>query len=103
MNVAVLASGSGTNLQALLDTVHGRDGVQLVAVASDKPGARALQRAADAGVPTHVFAREDFGDRGDRDNAMAEWLESSTTSTSSCSPATCSSSAPSSSPASAAP
>ncbi len=76
MNVAVLASGSGTNLQALLDTVHGRDGVQLVAVASDKPGARALQRAADAGVPTHVFAREDFGDRGDRDNAMAEWLES---------------------------
>jgi phosphoribosylglycinamide formyltransferase 1 len=76
MNVAVLASGSGTNLQALLDTVHGRDGVHLVAVASDKPGAGALQRAVEAGVPTKVFARSDFGDRTDRDSAMADWLES---------------------------
>jgi phosphoribosylglycinamide formyltransferase 1 len=76
MNVAVLASGSGTNLQALLDTVHGRDGVDLVAVASDKPGARALQRAAEAGVPTKVFARSDFDDRTDRDGAIADWLES---------------------------
>jgi len=76
MNVAVLASGSGTNLQALLDTVHGRDGVHVVAVASDKPDALALQRAAEAGVPTQVFARADFGDRADRDKAMADWLES---------------------------
>ena len=45
MNVAVLASGEGTNLQALLDQVHGRDGVEIVAVASDKPEARALSRA----------------------------------------------------------
>jgi phosphoribosylglycinamide formyltransferase-1 len=76
MNVAVLASGSGTNLQALLDTVHGRDGVDVVAVASDKPDALALQRAAEAGVPTEVFARSDFGDRAERDRAMADWLES---------------------------
>jgi len=76
MNVAVLASGSGTNLQALLDTVHGRDGVHVVAVASDKPDALALQRAAEAGVPTQVFARADFRDRADRDKAMADWLES---------------------------
>ena len=44
MNVAVLASGAGTNLQALIDHAHGRHGVELVAVASDKPdahGARA--------------------------------------------------------------
>ena len=47
---AVLASGEGTNLQALLDTVHGRE-VEVVAVASDQPGARALERAAAAGRP----------------------------------------------------
>jgi phosphoribosylglycinamide formyltransferase 1 len=56
MNVGVLASGSGTNLQALLDRVHGRDGIAIVAVAADKPDAYALKRAAAAGVPTSVFA-----------------------------------------------
>ena len=74
MNVGVLASGAGTNLQALLDRVHGRDGVSIVAVASDKPGATALERARAAGVATEVFRREDFGSRGERDAAMAEWL-----------------------------
>ena len=74
MNVGVLASGEGTNLQALLDTVHGRD-VQIVAVASDQPSARALERARDAGVPTGVFLRSDFGDRAARDAAIANWLE----------------------------
>lgn len=74
MKVGVLASGAGTNLQALLDQVHGRDGVQVVAVASDKPEAPALARARDAGVPTRVFVREEYGDRGGRDAAMAGWL-----------------------------
>ena len=55
MNVAVLASGEGTNLQALLDRVHGRDDVEIVAVASDKPGARALERARAAGVAAGSF------------------------------------------------
>jgi phosphoribosylglycinamide formyltransferase 1 len=75
MNVGVLASGAGTNLQALLDTVHGRE-VEVVAVASDKPDARALERAAAAGVGTRVFARDDFADRVARDAAIADWLES---------------------------
>jgi phosphoribosylglycinamide formyltransferase-1 len=74
MNVGVLASGEGTNLQALLDTVHGRE-VQIVAVASDQPSARALERARAAGVPTSVFLRSDFGDRAARDAAIANWLE----------------------------
>ena len=74
MNVAVLASGAGTNLQALLDTIHGRDGIAVVAVASDKPGAPALERAAAAGVPARVFAREQFDDRRARDRAIADWL-----------------------------
>jgi phosphoribosylglycinamide formyltransferase 1 len=75
MNVAVLASGTGTNLQALLDQVHGRDGIQLVAVASDKSDARALERASIAGVPTAVFALGEFSDRDTRDTVMADWIE----------------------------
>ena len=73
MNVGVLASGEGTNLQALLDTVHGRE-VEIVAVASDQPSARALQRADDAGVPSRVFLRSDHGERAARDAAIADWL-----------------------------
>jgi len=74
MNVGVLASGEGTNLQALLDTVHGRE-IEVVAVASDQPSSRALQRAEDAGVPSRVFLRSDHGERAARDAAMADWLE----------------------------
>ena len=74
MNVGVLASGEGTNLQALLDTVHGRE-VRVVAVASDQRSARALQRAEAAGVPTRVFLRSDYGERAARDGAIADWLQ----------------------------
>lgn len=74
MRVGVLASGGGTNLQALLDTVHGRE-VEIVAVGADRPSAHALERASRAGVPTRVFARRDFGgDRVARDVAIADWL-----------------------------
>jgi phosphoribosylglycinamide formyltransferase-1 len=76
MKVAVLASGAGTNLQALLDQVHGRDGVQVVAVASDKPDARALDRAREAGVPVAVFPASEFRDRPERDSHLAGWLAS---------------------------
>jgi phosphoribosylglycinamide formyltransferase-1 len=74
MRIAVLASGEGTNLQALLDRVHGRGGIEVVAVASDRPGARALARARSAGVAQRAFAAEDHGDRAGRDRAMAAWL-----------------------------
>jgi phosphoribosylglycinamide formyltransferase-1 len=73
MNVAVLASGEGTNLQALLDQVHGRERVAIVAVASDKPEARALARARSADVPAESF-EVGAGGRAERDRAMAEWL-----------------------------
>jgi phosphoribosylglycinamide formyltransferase-1 len=73
--VAVLISGEGTNLQALLDTVHGRDEIELVGVASSRPDARGLERAARAGVETAVFAIGDFPDRSARDAALADWLE----------------------------
>jgi phosphoribosylglycinamide formyltransferase-1 len=73
--IAVLASGTGTNLQAILDQLHGRDGIEVAAVASDKPGAKALERAGGAGVETGVFPGADFPDRGARDLAMADWLD----------------------------
>jgi len=73
LRVGVLASGDGTNLQALLDTVHGNE-VLVVAVASDKRDARALQRAAAADVPAAVFAGADHPDRESRDGAIADWL-----------------------------
>jgi phosphoribosylglycinamide formyltransferase 1 len=72
--IAVLASGTGTNLQAILDDLHGRDGIEVVCVASNKPGAHALERAAEAGVETGVFPSSDHGDRLERDAAMAAWL-----------------------------
>ena len=74
MNVAVLASGAGTNLQALLDRIHGREGVQIVAVASDKPDAGALDRARRAGVSVRTFPGAEYAGRLERDQAMAGWL-----------------------------
>ena len=76
MKVGVLASGAGTNLQAILDRAHGREGVEVVGVGSDKPGAQALERATRAGVATQVFERAAFADRAARDLAMARWLQS---------------------------
>jgi phosphoribosylglycinamide formyltransferase-1 len=72
--IAVLASGSGTNLQAILDQLHGRE-VEVVGVVSDKPEARALERAAGAGVETAAFPGSDFASREARDGAIASWLE----------------------------
>ena len=74
MRVGVLASGAGTNLQAILDRVHGREGVEVVAVGTDRPGAEALARAERAGVQTAAFPRAQFPDRAARDDAMADWL-----------------------------
>jgi phosphoribosylglycinamide formyltransferase-1 len=71
--IAVLASGGGTNLQALLDSVHERE-ARIVAVASNVPDATALERARARGVPTAVFARGEYADRTARDLAMAGWL-----------------------------
>jgi phosphoribosylglycinamide formyltransferase 1 len=73
VRVGVLASGAGTNLQALIDSSHG-GAVELVAVASDQPSARALERARRAGIPAAVFDRAKFESRRARDLAIADWL-----------------------------
>ncbi len=72
--IAVLVSGAGTNLQALLDGVHGREAT-VVAVASSVSDAPALRRAARAQVSTAVFLRSEYPAREARDAAMADWLE----------------------------
>ena len=73
LRVGVLASGAGTNLQAILERVHGRE-ADVVAVASDKEDAAALERARGAGVPASVFPRGAYPDRASRDAAIAHWL-----------------------------
>jgi len=81
MRVGVLASGEGTNLQALIDGVHGtgahpaRGGVEIVAVASDQVAARALARARAAQIATATFPRERFASRPARDAAITAWLD----------------------------
>jgi phosphoribosylglycinamide formyltransferase 1 len=72
--IAVLASGTGTNLQAILDRVHDRDRIEVVCVASNKPGARALERAREAGIETGVFESSVYPDRQARDEAVGDWL-----------------------------
>ena len=71
----MLVSGSGTNLQAILDRVHGNEGIEVVAVASSKPGVKALERAQAGGVETAVFESSEYGDREQRDSALADWLQ----------------------------
>jgi phosphoribosylglycinamide formyltransferase 1 len=67
--IGVLASGEGSNLQALIDA-----GLPVAAVASNRPGARALERAERHGLPAAVFELEAHPDREARDLAMASWL-----------------------------
>lgn len=66
--IGVLVSGSGTNLQALLDA-----GLPVCAVAANRSDAPALARAAH--LPTASFELRDYPDRTSRDAAMADWLQ----------------------------
>ena len=67
--IGVLVSGEGTNLQALID-----DGLPIAAVASNKRGVPAIERAETAGIPAAVFVLDEYGSREERDAAMADWL-----------------------------
>jgi phosphoribosylglycinamide formyltransferase-1 len=68
--IGVLVSGEGTNLQALIDA-----GLPIVAVASNRPGVHALERALRSGIETAVFDAADYASREERDVALAEWLQ----------------------------
>jgi phosphoribosylglycinamide formyltransferase-1 len=69
--VGVLVSGSGTNLQALIDAA-----IPITAVAANVASASALDRAAAGGIETGVFLLDEYPDRDARDEAMATWLAS---------------------------
>jgi phosphoribosylglycinamide formyltransferase-1 len=71
--IAVLVSGSGSNLQAIIDAA--RDpayGARIVAVIADRPGILALDRATAAGIPTEVVAWTSFGDRATFTGAVCD-------------------------------
>lgn len=73
--VAVLVSGGGTNLQALLDAAaDGRLGATVAVVVSNRAGVYALERAARAKVPTEVIAHGDYPDRAAFDAALRDRL-----------------------------
>jgi phosphoribosylglycinamide formyltransferase 1 len=73
--LAVLVSGEGTNLQAILDSLHGREGIEVACVASNRPEARGLERANAAGVRTGIFPASDYPDRSARDRALGDFLD----------------------------
>ena len=73
--VGVLISGEGTNLQAILDTLHGRDGIEVVCVGSSRADAGGLERARRSGIETAVHARAGQPDRDARDAALGNWLD----------------------------
>ena len=77
MNVAVLVSGSGTNLQAILDAQKaGALGTaRVVVVVSNVAGVRALERAATAGVPTEILPHKQFASREAFDQALVATLK----------------------------
>ena len=74
--IAVLVSGGGTNLQALLDAQARGElgGGEITAVISTKAGVYALERAAKAGVPGYVIPRKDFDSNRSMTVAMVEKL-----------------------------
>jgi phosphoribosylglycinamide formyltransferase-1 len=71
--LVVLVSGSGTNLQALIDASSSPDyGAQIVAVGADRDGIEGLARAERHGIPTFVLTTSAYADRAAWDEALAE-------------------------------
>ena len=75
--VAVLVSGNGTNLQALIDRLHvpKDSGVEIVLVVTSSADAPAAGRANAAGIRTEVIDRDDYEDRESRDRALADLVD----------------------------
>ena len=75
--IAVLVSGGGTNLQALIDAQQRNElgGGEIVAVISSKAGAYALERAAKAGIPGYVLPRKEFASNQAMTVALVDMLK----------------------------
>jgi phosphoribosylglycinamide formyltransferase-1 len=77
LRIAVLASGRGTNLQALIDAIDsGQLDAELVGVFSDKAGALALERVRQAGIPAFALSPRDFATRLEFDEQMFSRIDS---------------------------
>ena len=78
VKIAVLVSGGGTNLQALIDAQHRGEiiGGEITAVIASKPGVYALERAEKAGIPTYVVARKDYDSSQAMTIALVDKLKS---------------------------
>ena len=77
LNIAVMVSGGGTNLQALIDSQQrGRlENGRIACVISNKAGVGALDRAAKAGIPSMLWLKSDYPDEQSRDDALIAMLE----------------------------
>ena len=77
MKIAVLVSGSGTNLQTLIDQLHQDEtsGIDIAVVISDRRKAYALTRAERADIPTHIVRTQDFENRVDFDAEISRLIE----------------------------
>jgi phosphoribosylglycinamide formyltransferase-1 len=78
VKIAVLISGKGSNLQALIDDFRGdppSPAIEIVGVASSREDAPGLERAERAGIETAVYSLADEPDREKRDAALAGWIE----------------------------
>lgn len=74
-DVVVLISGSGSNLQALIDSLGPDNPAQIRAVVSNRAEALGLQRAQAAGIATHVVQHKDYADRESFDQALMEVID----------------------------
>jgi phosphoribosylglycinamide formyltransferase-1 len=71
LNIACLVSGSGTNLQAIIDRIEsGSLDARIAAVISNAPGALALERARKHGIPSFTVDHKRYGQRGDFEQAL---------------------------------
>lgn len=73
--VVALISGSGTNLQALIDAARGDLPVDLKAVISNRPGVPGLERARRAGIPADTLDHKTFADRARFDAALMQLID----------------------------
>lgn len=73
--IVALISGSGSNLQAFIDTLHGQQ-ADIVAVISNRADAFGLERADRAGIPSAVLDHREFADRASYDQALAALIDS---------------------------
>ncbi len=78
LRIVVLVSGGGTNLQAIIDAVKNKviTDSEIVGVIASNPGAYALQRAAENGIPSRVVYRKDFESAEKRNEALVEAVDS---------------------------